>query len=86
MHRVAVAVVVMQPTCNCTYIMQVRTISLGDIKGRVAYSLRGPGAHWCENVERRHRSNTTYYVLDFVRGNVYQKCFGRWTFWCLTPN
>ncbi|KAL6757824.1 hypothetical protein V8C86DRAFT_2613894 [Haematococcus lacustris] len=54
---------------------RVRSLSWGGENWRVAYSLRGRGAHYCGNVGRAHRSNTNYIVVDYEHGVVAARCF-----------
>lgn len=34
----------------------------------------GPGAHYCENIGRAHRSNYVYFVLNLRNAQYAQKC------------
>ena len=36
--------------------------------------LAGPGAHFCENVGRAHRSNYVYFVVNLRNAQYAQKC------------
>lgn len=45
--------------------------------GVFSFNLGGPGARWCANVGRRHRSNFVYWVADVWTGRTWQKCFDR---------
>ncbi len=56
------------------HVLQVRTLAYCGDDGTVAYSLIGPGSHYCLNVERSHRSNHIFFVLDFGTGQFCQKC------------
>ncbi|KAK9811730.1 hypothetical protein WJX72_009209 [[Myrmecia] bisecta] len=51
-----------------------RTIAHCGLAGTVAYSMIGPGSHYCENIGRCHQSNHVYYVVNFVEGAYAQKC------------
>ncbi|KAK9826250.1 hypothetical protein WJX74_002799 [Apatococcus lobatus] len=39
-----------------------------------AFSMIGPGSHWCENIGRCHQSNHIYFVVRFGEGVWAQKC------------
>ncbi|KAI8465538.1 MAG: hypothetical protein J3K34DRAFT_461346 [Monoraphidium minutum] len=52
----------------------VRTVAYCGDDGAVAYSLIGPGSHACLRLERSHRSNHVFFVLDFATGQFCQKC------------
>lgn len=54
---------------------RVRTLAFCGGGARVAYSMIGPGSHWCENLGRAHASNHVYFVLDFGAGAYTQKCY-----------
>lgn len=54
--------------------MQVRSIAYCGDDGTVAYSMIGSGSHMCLNVERCHKSNHVFFVLDFATGQFSQKC------------
>lgn len=47
--------------------------------GDVAYSLGGPGAHFCSNKGGDHNSNFVYIVANFYHARVAQKCFDQET-------
>uniref|UniRef100_A0A383WFI1 DNA-directed primase/polymerase protein n=1 Tax=Tetradesmus obliquus TaxID=3088 RepID=A0A383WFI1_TETOB len=55
----------------------------GGVQGAVRSWLRLPGSvvlnmrgnRWCGNVERQHKSNGIYYVVDLREGVFYQKCY-----------
>lgn len=47
--------------------------------GDVAYSLAGPGAHFCSNKGGDHNSNFVYVVANFYHARVAQKCFDQET-------
>ena len=47
--------------------------------GDVAYSLVGPGAHFCSNKGGDHNSNFVYIVANFYHARVAQKCFDQET-------
>lgn len=47
--------------------------------GDVAYSLAGPGAHFCSNKGGDHNSNFVYIVANFYHARVAQKCFDQET-------
>lgn len=47
--------------------------------GDVAYSLAGPGAHFCSNKGGDHNSNFVYVVANFYLARVAQKCFDQET-------
>ncbi|KAI3435784.1 hypothetical protein D9Q98_001842 [Chlorella vulgaris] len=53
---------------------RARTLALCGEGTRVAYSMVGPGSHYCENVGRPHASNHVFFVLDFAAGIYAQKC------------
>lgn len=57
----------------------------GGVQGRIRNWLRLPQSHsvqynmmsnrWCANVQRAHKSNGIYFVVDLRAGVWYQKCF-----------
>ncbi|KAK9825930.1 hypothetical protein WJX81_007732 [Elliptochloris bilobata] len=51
-----------------------RTVALCGVAGTVAYSMLGPGSHWCENVGRAHKSNHVFFVVALAEGRYAQKC------------
>lgn len=53
---------------------QVRTVAYCGDDGTVAYSMIGPGSHMCLRVDRCHRSNHVFFVVDFGTGKFCQKC------------
>ncbi|KAA6420007.1 MAG: coiled-coil domain-containing protein, partial [Trebouxia sp. A1-2] len=52
----------------------VRTIAHCGFTGTVAYSLIGPGSHYCEHIGRCHQSNRVFFVVNFLTGMLAQKC------------
>ncbi|EIE21146.1 hypothetical protein COCSUDRAFT_43486 [Coccomyxa subellipsoidea C-169] len=53
----------------------VRTIAHCGTAGLVAYSMLGPGSHWCENIGRCHASNHVFFVVSMSEGQYAQKCY-----------
>ncbi|KAK9792264.1 hypothetical protein WJX73_002212 [Symbiochloris irregularis] len=51
-----------------------RTIAQCGRAGRIAFSMLGPGSHYCSNIRRMHTSNHVFFVMDFVSGTYAQKC------------
>ncbi|KAL0052967.1 hypothetical protein WJX82_010519 [Trebouxia sp. C0006] len=52
----------------------VRTVAHCGFTGTVAYSLVGPGSHYCEHIGRCHQSNRVFFVVNFLTGMLAQKC------------
>ena len=55
--------------------VQVRGVQVCGGNGSVAYSLFGPGAHYCGNINRDHKNNFVYVVVNFRRMKIAQKCY-----------
>ncbi len=53
---------------------RARTLAFCGSGATVAYSMIGPGSHYCENMGRPHASNHVFFVADFQRGAYAQKC------------
>lgn len=53
---------------------RARTVAFCGYEGTVAYSMIGPGSHYCENIRRCHTSNHVYFVANFATGTYVQKC------------
>ena len=53
---------------------RARTLAFCGAGALVAYSMVGPGSHFCENVGRPHASNHVFFVADFRHGVYAQKC------------
>ncbi len=53
---------------------RARTLAFCGGGARVAYSMIGPGSHYCENIGRPHTSNHVFFVADFLAGSYTQKC------------
>lgn len=53
---------------------RARTLAFCGSGATVAYSMIGPGSHFCENMGRPHASNHVFFVADFHRGAYAQKC------------
>ncbi|CAL8469241.1 g8782 [Coccomyxa elongata] len=53
----------------------VRTIAHCGTDGLVAYSMLGPGSHYCENIGRCHASNHVFFVVSLSEGQYAQKCY-----------
>jgi len=41
----------------------------------LAFGLTGPGSHFCENINRMHRSNHAFFIVDLEKGVYAQKCY-----------
>ena len=52
---------------------RARTVAFCGSQGTVAYSMIGPGSHFCERVGRKHASNRIFFVLNFTAGMFAQK-------------
>lgn len=55
--------------------VHVRGVQICGGNGSVAYSLFGPGAHYCGNINRDHKNNFVYIVVNFRRLKMAQKCY-----------
>lgn len=55
-------------------VAHVRTVAYCGDDGTIAYSMIGPGSHYCMRIDRAHRSNHVFFVLDFGTGQFCQKC------------
>ena len=53
---------------------RARTLAFCGGGAKVAYSMIGPGSHYCENIGRPHTSNHVFFVADFLGGTYTQKC------------
>ena len=53
---------------------RARTVAFCGNDGLVAYSMIGPGSHYCQHIGRDHKSNHVYYVANVVQGVFAQKC------------
>ncbi len=53
---------------------RARTVAFCGTDGLVAYSMIGPGSHYCEHVGRAHKNNHVYFVANFSEGVYAQKC------------
>lgn len=53
---------------------RARTLAFCGAGATVAYSMIGPGSHYCEHIGRAHVSNHVFFVADFVSGAYAQKC------------
>ncbi|GAB4822102.1 hypothetical protein N2152v2_009148 [Parachlorella kessleri] len=53
---------------------RARTLAFCGYQGTVAYSMIGPGSHYCENIGRLHQSNHVFFVVNFTIGMFAQKC------------
>ncbi|KAL4429588.1 hypothetical protein ABPG77_008637 [Micractinium sp. CCAP 211/92] len=53
---------------------RARTLAFCGAGATVAYSMIGPGSHFCENMGRAHTSNHVFFVADLVKGAYAQKC------------
>ncbi|BDA45013.1 probable DNA-directed primase/polymerase protein at C-terminar half [Coccomyxa sp. Obi] len=53
----------------------VRTIAHCGTAGLIAYSMLGPGSHYCENIGRCHASNHVFFVVSLSEGQYAQKCY-----------
>lgn len=56
---------------------RARTLAFCGAGATVAYSMIGPGSHFCENIGRAHTSNHVFFVADLVKGAYAQKCHGK---------
>lgn len=52
---------------------RARTVAFCGTGGTVAYSMIGPGSHYCERIGRKHVSNHVFFVLNFREGTFAQK-------------
>ncbi len=60
----------------CVYrCAQVRSIAYCGDAATVAFGMIGPGSHFCSHVQRCHRSNHVFFLLDFLAGVYFQKCY-----------
>ncbi|KAG7669947.1 hypothetical protein Ndes2437B_g06151 [Nannochloris sp. 'desiccata'] len=53
---------------------RARTVAFCGMDGLVAYSMIGPGSHYCEHIGRAHKNNHVYFVANFSGGVYAQKC------------
>ncbi|KAK9846112.1 hypothetical protein WJX84_012061, partial [Apatococcus fuscideae] len=53
---------------------RVRTQARCGAADTYAFSMIGPGSHWCENIGRCHQSNHIYFLVKFAEGVWAQKC------------